>query len=92
MQQQNRKVSSKICSDSGGTFGHCLCPILVNFYEFLGLDRHLLRDISPHEDGLQTGPQELHLNPQLQAVSSIAELVELVLRFEPREGLVWTGQ
>lgn len=38
--------------DRSRTFAHGLGPVLVDLDELLGLNRHLLGDVPPHEDGL----------------------------------------
>lgn len=61
------------------TFYHGLGPVFVNLDELLGLDRHLLGNIAPHENGLEARPQQLHFDPQFQAVRRITQLVQLIL-------------
>lgn len=45
---------------------HALDPGLIDTGELFGLEWHLLGDITSCEDRLQTGPELLHLDPQIQ--------------------------
>ena len=66
--------------------------VLVDLLELLGHDGHLLGDVAAKEDGLERAPEQLHLEPELERLADVAELLELVARNLAEEGHVAHGQ
>ena len=56
---------------------HNFKPLLVDTLEFLGLDWHLLGNITTCEDRYQIGPKGLDLEPFLDDVSSLGKRSDL---------------
>lgn len=66
-------------NDFLGLYGflHDLEPVLVNALELLGFYRHLTSDITACENGFQTGPAHLHLDPHVKRFTDFTEHADL---------------